>query len=276
MAAEAAANYWRGDGADTWTRMQAQLDALTAPITDALLERADLKPGYRVLDVGCGAGGPTIVMAARVAPGGRVCGIDISGPMLEQARARVTPPEVAVEFFEGDAQTFAFLADFDRIVSQVGVMFFADPAAAFSNLRGAGRAGARIAWVCWRPLVENTWLLTPLSAAFQSLPPRDTARGPQAPNPYSLAEEGRLLGLLATAGFRDIAVSPLDVSIRAASVSDYIDTLSQLYPLKGALDGRPPGEVAVAREAMAQALEPFTDERGLNLPAACWVAEARC
>src|SRR5437764_960424 len=78
----------------------------------------------RVLDVGCGTGGMTFVLARRVGARGACTGVDISEPMIAIARARAENEKVAASFLAADAQTHAFEPVFDAIVSRFGVMFF--------------------------------------------------------------------------------------------------------------------------------------------------------
>jgi ubiquinone/menaquinone biosynthesis C-methylase UbiE len=88
-----------------------------------------------VLDIGCGCGTTSIELARRVAPGGRVLGVDISAPMLGRARKRA-PQELRVSFALADATAYAFeLGSTDRLFSRFGVMFFADPVKSFANMR---------------------------------------------------------------------------------------------------------------------------------------------
>src|SRR5690349_12920269 len=75
--------YWNGPGGQHWSDRQAAQDVLLAPVSQALIDRAQAKAGERVIDIGCGCGAISIALAERVAPAGFVLGIDISVPMLE-------------------------------------------------------------------------------------------------------------------------------------------------------------------------------------------------
>ena len=136
--------YWNDAAGQTWAEMQEALDRQLAPLGRAAMAALAPTPGERLLDIGCGAGQTTLELAAAVAPGGEVLGLDISRPLLEVARARPAVP--GVRFLEGDAQTHAFEpAGFDGAFSRFGVMFFADPPAAFANIRRALKPGGRAA-----------------------------------------------------------------------------------------------------------------------------------
>src|SRR5262249_55834462 len=104
-------------------RQQSQ-DIVLGPILQATLERAQLRQGERVVDIGCLAG-----------PSGQLLGIDVSEPMLARAAERL-PPGAPVKFVRADATTYRFeSAAFDLLFSRFGVMFFAESARAFANLR---------------------------------------------------------------------------------------------------------------------------------------------
>ena len=134
MANEAMRDHW-AIGAEGWVRNERIFDAAFASFTAAVLGAADLGAGQRVLDVGCGSG---TLLDAAVAAGADAVGVDISSAMVEAARRRVPTATVVT----ADAQTVDLLvtvpgAPFDRVVSRFGVMFFAEPATAFANIRSA-------------------------------------------------------------------------------------------------------------------------------------------
>src|SRR5690606_8632647 len=115
-----------------------------------VLERAGLAPGQRVLDVGCGCGATTLAAAGRVAPGGEAIGADISRPMLAHATQRAESARINnARFLEADVAVHDFEPGaFDRIVSRFGVMFFADPVVAFTNLAKALTPGGTLTFAC--------------------------------------------------------------------------------------------------------------------------------
>src|SRR5262249_8351074 len=154
-----------------WVELHDLVNTQIAPLGDRAMERAALRAGERVLDIGCGCGGTTLDIGRRVGAGGTAMGSDISGVMLDRARSGAEAPGLTtVRFENGDAQTHRFAADsFDVLYSRFGVMFFIDPTAAFGNLRTALRRGGRMAFVCWKPVQENPWMFVPLMAAAQHI-----------------------------------------------------------------------------------------------------------
>jgi len=99
--------YWNGPGGQRWLNWQQAQDALLAPVAEVLFDRAAARVGEIVLDIGCGCGTTSIALARRVAPGGRVLGIDVSLPMLERAR-QLAPKELPVNFALADATVYPF------------------------------------------------------------------------------------------------------------------------------------------------------------------------
>ena len=69
--------------------------------------------------------------------------------------------------------------DLILLTSAFGVMFFGDPVAAFANMRRAACPGARMAFVCWRPLAENPLMEVPMNAVSRQLPPRPKPERPR-------------------------------------------------------------------------------------------------
>lgn len=207
MSNEAMAANW-ATGARGWVENERIFDAAFRLITDAIVRAADLDSARRVLDVGCGAG---TLLEAAVAAGAAAVGVDIS-PAMTQAAQRRVPTATLVT---ADAQTTDLLDaapgdPFDRVVSRFGVMFFADPVAAFANIREACAPGARLAFACWREGETNQFTVG--NEALRARMP-DPPRVPEVgePGPLGLADGDRLRTVLADSGWNDLAIEPRDL-----------------------------------------------------------------
>src|SRR5262245_36853821 len=189
--------YWNEQAGPRWVKRQQQLDVQINQIGLAAMQRASIKPGEDVLDVGCGCGQTALELAERVGPQGLVTGIDISQPML--ARARERQREVGmqnIEFLNADAQTYTFGRErFDLAFSRFGVMFFDNPSAAFGNICTALRPNGRLCFLCWQALEKNDWARIPLMAATQHVQP-PTPPTPGAPGPFAFADPDRVRHIL--------------------------------------------------------------------------------
>lgn len=209
---------WNGALGQRWAESQRETDAVVAGFGLAALQHAAVQPGERVIDVGCGCGDTAIELAHRVGEGGRVLGVDVSRPMLQVARERAAQAGLRqLSFDEADASVAPLPAGTDLLYSRFGVMFFADPVAAFMHLHAALRPGGRLVFVCWRPPRDNGWAMAPLVAARKVLgitpPPAD----PLAPGPFAFADGERTRAILAAAGFADIALQRVDAPIQLGS-----------------------------------------------------------
>ena len=268
--------YWNGPGGQRWTDRQQAQDIMLAPVSDILIERAKAEGGERIVDVGCGCGATSFALAQRVGPGGHVLGIDISAPMLAQAR-KVQPAGLPVDFVLADATVYPFEpASFDLLFSRFGVMFFADPALSFANMRRAMRPSGRVAFACWREPRENPWMMTPLQAVYQHVPKMPPV-GPEDPGPFAFASEARVRRILSAAGFSGIEMEPrglmLDIAI-GRGLEAAVESAIEIGPASRALEGQPPDMRAAAKNSIREALAPLAKGQAVPLPGSIWIVTA--
>jgi SAM-dependent methyltransferase len=203
------AEFW-SQLAPVWLDLEDQLEEVGGPPGQLAVDRLDLLPGQRVVDLGCGSGRTTLELASRVGPDGEVLGVDIAAEMLARGRERAARSGAGnIEFLHADVQVHDLgQARFDAAYSRFGVMFFTDPVAAFANVRTALRPGGMLSFVCWQGVFDNEWMLVPGAAVASvtgSLPPMP---GPDEPGPFSLADPDRVRAVLDAAGFESLAIEP--------------------------------------------------------------------
>lgn len=281
MTVESGANadqiaYWNNTAGETWAALQDRLDRQIEPLGLRAMDAGAPKAGERVLDIGCGCGQTSLELAQRVAPAGQVLGVDISEPMLEVARRRGGEAGAAnVSFLAADAQTQAFPpGGFDLAFSRFGVMFFDDPATAFGNIAAALAPGGRLAFVCWRPMLENPWMSVPMFSALPLLPPMPPPADPTAPGPFAFADPERLRGILARAGFVDIDIQAHDQPIGGNDLEQTVAMSLRVGPLGAVLRENPElkdGVVGAIRQALTQYVTP----QGVMLASATWIVTAK-
>ncbi|WP_307719238.1 methyltransferase domain-containing protein [Pseudoduganella armeniaca] len=265
------AAFWNSDAGHAWVENQAMLDHMFQPF-EALLADA-VRAGEQVLDVGCGTGATTLATARRVGPAGHSTGIDISAPMIATARIRAAQASLPASFACADAQHHAFEpAAFDAVVSRFGVMFFADPAAAFANLRRAARATGRLHLYAWRGAAENPFMTAAERAAapLVALPPRL----PGQPGQFAFADAAVVLAILQAAGWQEIRVDAVDVpcAFPAAGLDGYVRRMGPLGRVLPTLD-EPRRHAVIDR--VRGAFEPFVQGETVRYTAACWRITAR-
>ncbi len=266
------ATLWNGEMGRTWVEMARVTDQLFESLTAPLLEAAGGGSGA-LLDVGCGAGFTTLALARDLGPGARTVGADISAALLAAARERADAARVPIEFICGDAQTFYFEpASFDLIVSRLGVMFFADPVAAFANLRAAATDEARLRFVCWRDPAENPFMTLSARATkdLLDLPPRI----PNTPGPYGLADPERTRGILTEAGWNGVEARPFDATC-AMPAEELMTFLTRIGPLREALAEADVERRLAVLEAVRTAAEPYIEGDRVSFEAALWIVDAQ-
>jgi SAM-dependent methyltransferase len=268
---------WNGPGGEHWVAEAARYDRMNEQFAERIIEVVAPQPGERFLDVGCGNGALALGIAGVVGPDGAVLGLDVSGPMLANARRRAGAAGAGnVTFEQGDAQIHRLPEQsFDAIVSRFGVMFFEDPTAAFSNLHRALKPDGRLAFTCWQDLFVNDWIMVPAGAALQHVPMPDLGE-PGGPGPFSLADADRLRMVLTDAGYADIALEEvvrpmmigdsLDDALHFLQYSDMGDTLMQ---------GVDHETAARAWAAVRDTLAGHTTPDGVVLNGTVWLATAR-
>lgn len=274
--------YWNGDVGQRWARSQDRMDRAFQPLTAALIECAAPRRGERAADIGCGCGDLSLRLADRLGAEGRVLAVDVSRPMLEQARARPATGGAAIEWQEADAAAWPFPEGaFDLLASRFGVMFFADPVAAFRTMRRALRPGGRLAMLCWQPMPDNPWVAVPRAAMLRVVPAPEPAP-PHAPGPFAFADAARVGAILAQAGFAGIASvgvdAPLDIAAPGgtdeAALDDAVRFATEFGPASALLRGI---DEATRERAVAAVRAALRDRAGggrASLDAACWLFTA--
>jgi SAM-dependent methyltransferase len=272
----AQAEYWNANAGQKWTDHQEHQDQVLRPVSDRLIAAAKPKPGERVIDVGCGCGATAIQFAERVGPAGAVLGLDVSAPMLARARERA-PQDLPITLALADATVHDVTPHAaDLLVSRFGVMFFADPAKSFANLRTGLKPGGRLVFACWREPKHNPWLIVPLREAGKHVPPLPETN-PEDPGPFSFASEARVRRILGDAGFADIDLEPQDLELDIA-VGRGLDTAVRaamtIGPTSRILDGHSEPVRAAAAADIRKAFAAHARSESVPLGAAIWIVKA--
>jgi SAM-dependent methyltransferase len=174
--------------------------------TALLLEKAAAGPGDRVLEVGAGAGAETMRLAGMVGPDGEVLATDISEDMIRAAAARVHAAglrNVVLKAMDAAAMDVP-PRRFDAAVSRMGLMLFADPAAALRGMRAALRPGGRLAAMVFGAPARNPVHAVSMAVIRARLglppPPGD------APGYFRFGADGALAALMTEAGFEAVEI----------------------------------------------------------------------
>ena len=271
LAAEQAA-YWNGPGGEGWLAAYQRIQRAIGEIGTLGLQAAAAHAGEHVVDIGCGTGDTTAALARAVGLTGHVLGVDISETLVTAARAHRLDNAT---FVVGDAATHPFQAGhYDLVFSRFGVMFFADPVAAFRNIRRALKPAGRLVFIAWRTPQENPWGTTPVRAAQPFLPPQPRP-GPEDPGQFAFGDRARVERILGEAGFKALRFEPIDRQIwMGDTVAEVVAGAGKFGPLARAFAGAEPAAIEKAKQAIAEVLTPHEGSEGVRLPGACWLVQA--
>ncbi len=271
-------DYWNTVAGPRWVGLEGVVERRVQAVNDLLLRSCGAQPGEQALEIGCGTGAFTVPLAEVVGARGKVVGADISTAMLAGAQRRLAAAGLRnVQLVETDAQTHKFEPGaFDLIASRFGVMFFADPAAAFANLINATRPGGRLAFACWGRLDENEHWLLPSRIALRHLgPPQPTP--PRSPGPMAFADPDYVREFLSAAGFAGIAIERAHPDMVLAGAEEEAGHALVIGPTARLIDEKQPDSATREniRAEIAQALAAAAASGPIRLPSTVLLVTAR-
>jgi len=138
--ANSSGNYALGHSADELDRLRTQA-RLIDPTTRRFFREAGIEPGMRVLDVGCGAGDTSLLLAEMVGERGQVVGVDRAPTAIAAARSKVAGRDERLRFLEGDPAEMTFEVPFDAVAGRYVLMFQEHPATTLNKLASHLRTG---------------------------------------------------------------------------------------------------------------------------------------
>ena len=267
------ASSWDGPEGDYWRKNELPYNTMLRAYSARLLAVASLQSGERVLDVGCGCGDSSCAAARAVAPG-PVLGVDLSAGMLGRARERAREERLDnLRFEQADAQIHPFgEGKFDVILSRFGVMFFADPTAAFRNLARSLRRGGRMTLLAWRGMQHNEWIREirgALAGGPTKIPP------PCAPGPLGLSDPDAVKPILGNAGLNEITFTEVSEPLRDGAQADEAFDFIRGTPLaEDVLSEMDPAAQHRALEALRALLVRHESPQGVFFQSSAWIIRA--
>jgi SAM-dependent methyltransferase len=258
--------------AHPWIDHEEPIEKAHSPIKDGLLDRAALKVGERVLDLGCGSGALSLDAADQVGPDGSVIAFDIAEAFVSRVTERARD-QAHVKPVQGDAQRYNFSgANCDAVISLFGTMFFDDPKSAFANLGTALSTGGRIVFVTWAGPQHNPWFSVPGRALAEALPDMPKP-DPSAPGPMAFANIEMVTNLLTEIGFSEVTAEEVDTHLTPiGAAADITAMMLAIGPFRGAVSrfGNPAAESVILETIGASMIDgygTFSTRDGIKVPA---------
>jgi ubiquinone/menaquinone biosynthesis C-methylase UbiE len=258
------------------------VDGVSAHSNEALARHGHPE-GSRVLDVGCGFGDTTQLIARRVAPGGEAVGVDCAGNFIASAERESRFAGIAnASYFVADAAFDDLRGPYDFAFSRFGTMFFTMPGAAMRNVRKALKPGGELMMIVWRRREENPWLHEAERRVREIVPVvshDDTEQVHCGPGPFSMAGPDMVSSMLRGAGYERIGFERFDADIcigrdiaEAVDFSMALGPAGEIIRLAGEEGERRTRDVAAAlRETFA----PYSRDDGVWAPSSTWFVSAR-
>lgn len=251
--------------------------------SNEVLDRGKYPEGGRVVDVGCGFGDSTRIIARRVGPRGEAVGFDCAENFIKAAEQEAREAGVGnASFLVRDVQTEDLGGPYDFAFSRFGTMFFMMPGAAMRNIRKALKPGGELTMIVWRRREDNPWLHDAELRVKQIVPVvshEDTDQVHCGPGPFSMAGPDMVSAMLRSAGYDRIAFERFDADICIGKdVAEAIEFAMALGPagevmrLAGEEGQRKKPEVVAA---LRETLTPYSRADGVWAPSSTWFVTAR-
>jgi SAM-dependent methyltransferase len=240
-----------------------------------MVERLELRPSQRALELAAGPGDTGFLAAKEIAPGTLVSS-DASEAMLDVARSRARGLGIEnVEFRRLELEWIDLTtASVDAVMCRWGLMLCVDPPAAATEIRRVLKPGGRATVAVWDSAELNPWATLDWQALIElgHMAPPD----PSGPGMFALAPESRLRELLEGAGFVEVLVEGVELERSYESAQAYIaETLDLSATFADAWAKLDEGERSEVTERVVSLVAPYSISDGsLRMPGRSLVAVA--
>lgn len=232
------------------------------PWAPGLVALAALRPGERVLDVACGSGLVTRLVAPEVGPTGQVTGLDINAGMLDVARSLPPAPGASIKWVEGSAVAMDLTdASFDVVLCQQGLQFFPDKPAAVREMHRVLAPGGRVVLSVWKSPGPYNFAV---GEALERYVGADAAARFRLSR--TVPNEKQLQDLFVEAGFRAVEIRPSAMTVRLPPMETFVLGHLSGMPVAEAVAALSEEQRAALARDVATALKPYAKGDGVAVP----------
>jgi 2-polyprenyl-3-methyl-5-hydroxy-6-metoxy-1,4-benzoquinol methylase len=250
-----------------WERWHDWNAVVFASVARWFCDAVGAAPGQTILDAACGTGLPSLALAERILPHGKVVAIDASPAMVAAAMRIARSAGVTnIEHRPMDLAAMQFADEsFDAVTCKEGLMFCADPVKGAAELRRVLKPNGRFAMSAWDEPEKNAFFTT-INQAISRFMPRPTPRAGD-PGPFRLAPMSEFESVLRQAGFTGLTARAVEVVFEVDSADLHWQIVSDMStPIEQARATLSATEAQSLKQAMAEAIEPYRVGRRIRLP----------
>ena len=272
-------DFWSGKGGDVWVEKQNAMDVMLEPLGNAALAKLPKNLGRHVIDIGCGCGSTTLSIAEQLNESAKITGVDISEPMLDQAKKVASEKNLSnVDFQVMDIQTELDIeGKYSAAFSRFGVMFFENPVIAFKNINRSLKEEANFSFVCWQSPKLNPWQSLSIQVIKQFV---DLPSPPErSPGPFAFADADYLKSIMTDSGFKNINLESHEQQVTmftGKSLEQASNDYLSINPVVTEMLKEAPESIKENISSSLQNLfKEYSNGNGLHFPSATWLVTAR-
>ena len=266
-------DHWHFDGNPDELYERYLVPAKFGPWAADLVALGAPQPGERVLDVACGTGVVTRLVAPHVGASGKVVGLDLNAGRLAVAESLSSVSGLTIEWREGDVSALPFSdAMFDLVSCQQGFQFFPDRLAALLEMSRVLVSGGRLALNIWRSIEHQPGALA-MAKALQRHVSAEAAAFRHTP--FALGEAEDIEAPMREAGFCNIVIRPTVKTVRFPSAEAFtMRYISGVAPLARMVSEVDDNARSALLNDVSAALQSYVDTDGLAIPTASHLVTA--